>query len=180
MLRYVFLCFLFMGWGFYELSGGSDFKPMSEMNTEELAALGRSPFPPRVEVTDLEPVRVAETIVQEPVEETETVVATRAVQTPATVTLATASSDDVAIVETVALSQFEEIEEVVKDIRAVDANRVNMRAGPGTNFGVLAKLTRGTEAEILEENDDGWVRLRVTDSGQVGWMAARLLSEKIS
>lgn len=26
MLRYVFLCFLFMGWGFYELSGGSDFK----------------------------------------------------------------------------------------------------------------------------------------------------------
>jgi len=150
------------------------------MNTEELAALGRSPFPPRVEVTDLEPVRVAETIVQEPVEETETVVATRAVQTPATVTLATASSDDVAIVETVALSQVEEIEEVVKDIRAVDANRVNMRAGPGTNFGVLAKLTRGTEAEILEENDDGWVRLRVTDSGQVGWMAARLLSEKIS
>ena len=95
-------------------------------------------------------------------------------------TLATASSDDVAIVETVALSQVEEIEEVVKDIRAVDANRVNMRAGPGTNFGVLAKLTRGTEAEILEENDDGWVRLRVTDSGQVGWMAARLLSEKIS
>ncbi len=180
MLRYVFLCFLFMGWGFYELSGGSDFKPMSEMNTEELAALGRSPFPPRVEVTDLEPVRVAGTIVQEPVEEPDTVVATRAVQTPATVTLATASSDDVAIVETVALSQVEEIEEVVKDIRAVDANRVNMRAGPGTNFGVLAKLTRGTEAEILEENDDGWVRLRVTDSGQVGWMAARLLSEKIS
>lgn len=153
---------------------------MSEMNTEELAALGRSPLPPRVEVTELEPVRVAETIVQEPVEETETVVATRAVQTPVTVTLAAASSDDVAIVETVALSQVEEIEEIIKDIRAVDANRVNMRAGPGTNFGVLAKLTRGTEAEILEENDDGWVRLRVTDSGQVGWMAARLLSEKTS
>ena len=29
MNRYVFLSFLFMGWGFYEVSGGADFEPKS-------------------------------------------------------------------------------------------------------------------------------------------------------
>ena len=50
-----------------------------------------------------------------------------------------------------------------------------MRAGPGTDYDVLDKLTQGTEVAILFDNGDGWVELRVLDSGQQGWIADYLL-----
>ncbi|RBI85778.1 hypothetical protein DRV85_08615 [Rhodosalinus halophilus] len=61
------------------------------------------------------------------------------------------------------------------DIRAVDAGRVNMRAGPGTGYGVLATLSRGDRVIVLDDPGQGWVKLRVEDGGRVGWMAASLL-----
>ncbi|MEZ5716766.1 MAG: SH3 domain-containing protein [Paracoccaceae bacterium] len=63
-----------------------------------------------------------------------------------------------------------------RDLRNVSASRVNMRQGPGTDFNVVAKLTQGTEVEVLRDQGDGWVKLRVVDSGRVGWMADHLLT----
>jgi uncharacterized protein YgiM (DUF1202 family) len=63
-----------------------------------------------------------------------------------------------------------------RDLRNVSASRVNMRQGPGTDFNVVAKLTLGTEVEVLRDQGDGWVKLRVVDSGRVGWMADHLLT----
>ena len=63
------------------------------------------------------------------------------------------------------------------ELRYVDANRVNLRAGPSISDTVLDTITRGSAAEVLLLNDDGWAQIRLTDSGQTGWMATRLLSE---
>jgi hypothetical protein len=63
------------------------------------------------------------------------------------------------------------------DVRAVGGNRVNMRAGPGTGYGVLTTLSRGDRVIVLDDPGQGWVKLRVQDGGRVGWMAASLLDE---
>ena len=65
------------------------------------------------------------------------------------------------------------------DIRRIVATRVNMRAGPGTQNDVLARLDRGEEVEVLGSNDAGWLRLRTLSDDQVGWIAARLVGPAI-
>ncbi|WP_246253559.1 SH3 domain-containing protein [Sulfitobacter maritimus] len=63
-----------------------------------------------------------------------------------------------------------------QDIRTVSGNRVNVRRGPGTNFGIVGKLNAGTAVKVIEDNGAGWVRLRALDSNEMGWMAEFLLS----
>jgi len=62
------------------------------------------------------------------------------------------------------------------DIRRVSGSRVNVRGGPGTTYGVVTKLLRGDEVEILQDNGDGWVLMRPLDGGPEGWMADFLLT----
>ncbi len=62
-----------------------------------------------------------------------------------------------------------------RDIRLVSGTRVNLRAGPGTHFGVVDSLVRDTRVEVLNDPGLGWVELRVNDSGMTGWMAEWLL-----
>lgn len=64
-----------------------------------------------------------------------------------------------------------------KDIRAVTGSVVNMRSGPGTNFGVVGQLSRDTKVEVIQDGGNGWVELRPLDGGQSGWMADFLLSK---
>ena len=59
------------------------------------------------------------------------------------------------------------------DRRVVSGNRVNMRAGPGTGYGVLTVLTRGEPAEVVRVVD-GWAEIRA--AGHTGWMAQNLLA----
>jgi uncharacterized protein YgiM (DUF1202 family) len=69
------------------------------------------------------------------------------------------------------------VSEVGLDIRTVSGNRVNVRGGPSTNFSVVSKLIRGDAVEILEDNGNGWVKMRSVLTGEEGWMADFLLSE---
>ena len=68
------------------------------------------------------------------------------------------------------------LQQDVYDVRRVTGNRVNVRGGPSTGFDVVNQLVRGDEVEILEDNGDGWVRLRPVTGGPEGWMADFLLS----
>ena len=61
------------------------------------------------------------------------------------------------------------------DLRQVKGARVNMRSGPDTGYDIVTKLTRGEEVEVLSDNGDGWVELRVLDTGRIGWVADFLL-----
>lgn len=62
------------------------------------------------------------------------------------------------------------------DIRSVQKSRVNMRMGPGTDYDVLTKLDAGLRVNVLETTGTGWVKLRVIDTGRIGWMAETLIS----
>ncbi len=61
------------------------------------------------------------------------------------------------------------------DIRIVTGTRVNVRGGPGTNYGVVTKLGAGDSVEIIEDDGQGWVKMRPVDGGPEGWMADFLL-----
>ncbi len=62
-----------------------------------------------------------------------------------------------------------------RDLRAIKGAGVNLRAGPGTGYGILEQLARGTPVEVLEDDGAGWVRLRVMPGGATGWIADFLL-----
>ncbi|WP_422074510.1 SH3 domain-containing protein [Sulfitobacter geojensis] len=62
------------------------------------------------------------------------------------------------------------------DIRTVSGNRVNVRGGPGTDFGVVSRLVRGDEVKIIQDDGNGWVRFETLDGGTGGWMADFLLT----
>ena len=61
-------------------------------------------------------------------------------------------------------------------LREVAARAVNMREGPDTSYAVLDTLPQGTQTEVVESDGTGWVRVRVVGTGQMGWMAERLLT----
>jgi len=59
----------------------------------------------------------------------------------------------------------------------VNATRVNLRNGPGTDHNVVGKLDRDTEVALLNATNGSWVKLRVIETNWVGWISASLLRE---
>lgn len=147
MDKFIIGTFLVLGVGFYELSGGADFQPQQPA-AEQIANVAVTP----TVVPFDQPQVTRAAAIEIPVE------------TP---------QQDAQIVE--ASLELPVVEEIPVDLRAVSGSRVNMRTGPGTNYGVLDKLVRGTQAEVIEITGDGWARIRVVETGQVGWLAAKLL-----
>ncbi len=185
MGKFIAFTFVMLGLVFYEMSGGAEFEP-------ELRA------PIAVAETQLEPAQVP--AAQPEVTRADTVSLIQiAAPAPTTPIVAPAPAPTVAspasfsgplpagqVVITPAPAAPEQdvtpvsapvVEAPFIDVRAVAGSRVNMRSGPSTDFRVLDTLPRGTEAEVLEVNADGWARIRLMSTGQEGWMAERLLSE---
>lgn len=208
MPRYILLSFLFMGWAFYELSGGADFGPGS--GTEEIAET--SVVQPvtaatRTKLDRSRRERAAQAAVlasarRQPVERTNGrtnagTVVTRAggpavkSEQPKLAFLQPGKelAGKAAAIFNAAPEPIVEPEQPVApktairlpatqaaDLREVAATRVNMRAGPGTAHDILARLGRGQNVEVLENNGSGWLRLRTLPDDQVGWIAERLIS----
>ncbi len=173
-MRLIVTTFLFLGWGFYELSGGSEFVAEKRVTAEPL------------EQTEV----VAETI--EPTPSSATVIETRAVATDANPIESVTTKLDVSPASLVVVEEAPEPEtapdetivEAVPvpnadalDIRLVDKARVNVRSGPGTNYDVAAKLVAGDETQVIEDLGNGWVQIIMPD-GSSGWMADFLLTPK--
>ena len=163
MPKLIIVSSLILFWAFYEMSGGAEFEP------RERVAETQAPFTPTptvdvVETTTLTPVVSA---VVTPVDvPTSTVSSYEFVSEPVITPAATAAAP---VVE-------ESPPEPDKDLRIVAGDRVNLRAGPGTQHVVLATLPRGTEAAVIDVNDNGWAKISLTDADQTGWMAASLLT----
>lgn len=64
------------------------------------------------------------------------------------------------------------------DLREVTGTRVNMREGPGTIYPVVGRLALGQEVEVLSDSGTGWLRVRLREGQQPGWVAASLTSQK--
>lgn len=207
MKRFIVLTFLFLGWGFYELSGGAEFTP--EVRGEQIADAvpTAANSEPEVLVTRASTMTsntsltttLAETNPSEDITTGDAVILQASLSQPSTSEAPVVEAEPEvfqfqSLVEgapTVAdILPETEIAVLTPDVpeptvaaalsgtlRQVAGNRVNMRSGPGTNFSVLTTLTRGTDVEVLEVNANGWARLRQVSSGQEGWMAERLLTD---
>lgn len=57
-------------------------------------------------------------------------------------------------------------------------SRANLRLGPGTNFPVLDTLNGGTEVRVLRQTSDGWIKLKSSENGRIGWMADFLVATR--
>lgn len=159
MSKLMILCTLAMFWGFFEMSGGTNFEPMQR------EAAAKAPFAPA------EP-EVAQ--IQEPAPVTNVVNASFEVPSaePEVVNAVVEQISLVVPAEPVAPTAQTPI-----TMHLVDGDWVNMRDGPSTTSAVLDTLPRGTQAEIIDVNADGWAQVRLVSNGQVGWMAERLLTE---
>lgn len=179
MLRFIFLSFGFLGWAFYEVSGGTDFSAQLQAK-RELAAT-QAAAEAKAEAEAKQAAKLAQAKTDAPV------------ITDAMVTRAAFSPTDVAPVDPASSATqtqpapadpqvddpaIQTVEAApLPDIRKVAGSRVNMRMGPSTSYNVVARLTRNTRVRVLQEPGNGWVKLKVEESGRVGWMAARLLTK---
>lgn len=198
-MRYMILTFGFLGWGFYELSGGADFVPHSANQTiAENSATAAT-------VEHTQTIAAAEPAVQR------VDIATRNAGLSLTAITQTTDQDDLVVQASLSQPepaaetyQFESLVEgaptaadLLDQARAeeilnqpdpviteaavstdplwqVSGRRVNMRSGPGTNHGVVATLDQGSELELVDTSN-GWAQVRVVESGRIGWMAERLI-----
>lgn len=157
--------FLILGFAFYELSGGSDFEPEGQRDQIAAAEIVEDAETPAVARSN------SATLVN---------VAAEAPEQPAVEAQIIQAVVEEAVVEEVVaepVAVVVEEEPAPLDLRRVAGSRVNMRAGPGTDYSVLDTLNGGTQAEVIEVDATGWARIRISDTGQIGWMAERLLTE---
>lgn len=165
MKTYVWVSFAFMGWAYYEVSGGADFAP--QQREVIVAEAETSPDPEIVTRAATPTLLSVSTSNVSPAAETANAVL---VSAPAPVETAPVAAEPV-VTEVVAPV----IEDTI-DIREVASSRVNMRTGPGTNFEVIVTLDGGTELEVLDVDESGWANVATVDRGIEGWMAERLLT----
>ncbi|MCF2871857.1 SH3 domain-containing protein [Octadecabacter sp. G9-8] len=156
MKSYVWLTFAFMGWGYYEMSGGADFVPEQRQVAE--AAVVEPEIVARAETTTLLSVSSSNVTPQPALAEPEITVAVEPEVAPE-------------VIEIIAPAVEPKL-----DIRAVAGSRVNMRMGPGTGFDVITTLEGGTKLEVLSIDAQGWANVS-TERGLEGWMAERLLTD---
>ncbi len=199
MKRFIFVCFAFLAFAFYQMSGGADFQP-------RVAAIAPTA---EIEVTRPGPVRDSE-----PVRAVSLIAApARAVPEPAPVAFVTPApalpanreaaqlppapanpiaeplvlaslgqglaglTDAVPVVSAAKVAEPAATTPPPADIREITGTRVNMRNGPGTTYAVLTRLSLGDEVEVLEAPGNGWLRLRTLPEQRVGWISASLVSK---
>lgn len=203
MIRFIFLSFGFLGWTFYEMSGGSEFDA-EEIRTARLAAIEPAIVIAQKEIVT-EPTAVVLAAAPKVFVDTDppqdndvtrvslnlTTLGDVADQAddnatnslvPQNVSVVTSSADTPAIIPSLISANNGASVAVsiptsaAADIRTVSGNRVNVRRGPGTDFGIVSRLVRGDAVKIIQDDGNGWVRFEPLDGGTGGWMADFLLS----
>jgi hypothetical protein len=199
VLRFIFLSFGFLGWSFYEMSGGSDFDADAIRAARLAAAEEPAVIVQKEIVTTPQPVVLAaapKVVVDTdpPLDNGVTRVSLNLTTlgdvssgadreiVPQNASLVTSSADTPAIIPSL-IDPNDGVSNAVSiptsaaaDIRTVSGNRVNVRGGPGTDFGVVSRLVRGDEVKIIQDDGNGWVRFEPLDGGTGGWMADFLLT----
>lgn len=200
MKRFIFLSFAFLGLGFYELSGGADFDPIAARNdavlarggvdlstepsgaeTGETVQLAQSAPLPEVTQVSLNLTSLRDVLERDDAPVVEATPAIAPTAGAASVTPVTFTANDDVVLPSLIFpgnTSRASSDEVVnpRDLRAISADRVNMRGGPGTGFDVVTQLERNTQVEVLQDDGSGWVKLRPVDGGPEGWIADFLLT----
>ena len=186
MGKFIIGTFAILAWAFYVMSGGANFVPQTRMATADA---------PQPEVTRAQStIAVAQPAEAAPVT-ADPVVAQAAPRItgtsdtaaqPMTVSLDTApafggesAQSGEATATFASLSAPAPAAVASPDLaalREVAGRAVNMREGPSTSYNVIDTLPQGTQTEVIDSDGAGWVRVRVVETGQMGWMAERLLT----
>jgi len=216
MWRFILVTFAFLGWSFYELSGGADYTPRT--NSIQARALlddvRPAARPVRAHVTQVAGTGGIAPAVEPVAQDTAPRKAAPGIEPglepgpQSLVTLASANADTLAApaiglpvitaqpaeaAVTAAVAQTEiagltlrGLSDPIRldtaptdrpdDIRSISGSAVNMRAGPGTQYDRIARLVRGDEVAVLQDPGNGWLKLRVVETGRVGWMADSLVT----
>jgi uncharacterized protein YgiM (DUF1202 family) len=189
MKTFILLTFGFLGFAFYQMSGGADFEPASArvLDTTPDAPAPEQTITTAVAGPAVQPSAMIDTANIAKISSTPDV--TRAAlnltsvnepedPAPEPVRAQIIDSADTPRIILPSLIAGPDTYSTTLDgdIRSVSANRVNVRGGPSTNYGVVSKLERGAEVLILEDTGTGWVRMQPLDGGQEGWMADFLLT----
>ncbi|APZ53280.1 SH3 domain-containing protein [Salipiger abyssi] len=175
MTRFILLTFGFLGWAWYEMSGGAAYQAGTSANAEAVAEAVQVPEVARAETgaADLTSVLQARAVPAEiPTPKLDVTLAAAAAETPAKIAPAPAPAVTVAAVDvrSDAAPAAPELQ-ILPDLREVTGNRVNMRNGPGTGYSVVSQLRRGETVEVISDPGQGWVRLKVVETERVGWMS---------
>lgn len=185
MFRFIVVTLGFLGWAFFELSGGTEFEPRVRPEVAEARA-ETAPAVPAPEVTRSatamadapEPSAKPAPIPARPGQPGVTLAALETTVTRPRTARSQSDGSGVSLPAQLPATPEAAPEPAapIRDIRSVTGNRVNMRNGPGTNYSVIARLERGMEVEVLQEPGNQWVKLRVLDTNRVGWMADWLIT----
>lgn len=186
MKRFIVLTFFFLGWAFYEMSGGSDFRP-----PEPPVTIAQAPDPASADEITARP--VIANLRPEPAKRQRPDDPARANALRASLETAPAifsdPLDDFDAGDSVQLAALEsrdlalgspdpdEPQQRPSDIRQVIGTHVNMRQGPGTTYPVIARMNLGDEVEVLSDPGNGWLRLRDLRDRRMGWIAASLIGK---
>ena len=192
MWRFIVLTFAFLGWSFYILSGGADYEPRPQSIQARAKLDNLRPYARPTPV-------VVAAVVDESQASDEEETVTRALSSLDDLNLSDAGRLQITLASINAESAEEPtfeadpqkaealthapdaaIEDANKqaemDIRQITGTVVNMRDGPSTYFLAIGKLRQGDEVEVLENPGEGWLKIRATETDQVGWMADWLVS----
>lgn len=180
MKSYIFTTFAFLAIAFYQLSGGSNFEPEARTSEPRKIAFGPSVAKLKTDTAPIPTRNAAETLAVTPViakagnNFEASVIAAALTDAPAKAPSSAAEALALMAAQKVAPAVQASLVSPSADIRTVAGSRVNMRQGPSTRYGVVTTLTQGTETEVLE-TANGWARIRVVETGRMGWMAESLL-----
>ncbi|MFU8882292.1 MAG: SH3 domain-containing protein [Rhodobacterales bacterium] len=206
MMRFILLTFAFLGWSFYTLSGGADYHPVEgsrqaeaiKARTNAERRLAQAPSMPSAPpslpdvaqagngitatraVANLGAIAPEFAVLDKHLDLSRPMAAPQAEQPNARLA-------NLTLAEPAAFAQAAGFAPVsddtdqmaateIRDLRRITGSSVNMRSGPGTRYGVLNRVSRGTEVEVLESYQQGWLRLRVLEDQRIGWVAATLVS----
>ena len=62
----------------------------------------------------------------------------------------------------------------------VSGTKVNVRAGPSTQYRVVDTVVFGDEVELVAYEGEGWARIRIGNSDRVGFMSRKFLEHELS
>ncbi|MEQ6249043.1 SH3 domain-containing protein [Sulfitobacter sp. HNIBRBA3233] len=197
MKTFIVLTFAFLGFALYEMSGGEDFQPASaraEAPAPVAEPVQVAAAPSRTE-TDGPNANVITTADETPAVTRVSLNLTNVTEAAPAATQTTAPEAQPATFNAGTITDSTETPQIilpsliatsprtetalngsVGDVRIVSGNRVNVRGGPSTDYGVVGKLARGDEVRVIEDNGNGWVRMESLDTGEEGWMADFLLT----
>lgn len=200
MKTFILLSFFFLGFAFYAMSGGPSFDPEETREARIAARLAEapqpeSPEPEKAPATDNAVTRVALSLATiDDVLGERSEPAPAAAEPPAASVQTSLEATDLSNVPVARITSDNQIilPSIIfpgattaatsasaigsTDVRSVTRTNVNVRGGPGTEYGVVTQLTQGDKVEVLDDPGNGWVQLRPLNGGPVGWMADFLLT----